>query len=73
MLYVDHEDENAQLVNLRYTTADERRWQTVCDKRDNNFVWTKVPPNFTLILNRFIFQRPEIISLSEDYDKPRKQ
>ena len=43
-----------KLVNLRYTTGDGRRWQTVCDKRDNNFVWTKVPPNFTFLLSRFI-------------------
>ena len=25
------------LVNLRYRTGEERRRQTLCDKRDNNF------------------------------------
>ena len=29
---------HASLVNLRNRTGEERRRQTLCDKRDNNFV-----------------------------------
>ena len=28
----------AIIVNLRHRAGDERRWKTLCDKRDNNFV-----------------------------------
>ena len=35
--------------NLRNRTGEERRRQTLCDKRDNNFVWNNFSPNFTLL------------------------
>ena len=38
-----------QLVSLRNRTGEERRRQTLCDKRDNNFVWKNFPPSFTLL------------------------
>ena len=34
-------------VNLRSRTGEERRRQTLCDKRDNKFVWNKFSPKFT--------------------------
>ena len=37
------------LVNLRNRTEEERRRQSLCDKRDNNSVWKTFPPNFTLL------------------------
>ena len=36
------------VVNLHNWTAEERRWQTLCDKRDNNYVWNIFPLNFTV-------------------------
>ena len=38
-----------QLVSLRNRTGEERRRQTLCDRRDNNFVWKNFPPSFTLL------------------------
>ena len=35
------------LVNLRNRTGEERRRQTFCDKRDDNFAWNNFLPNFT--------------------------
>ena len=35
------------IVNLRNRTGEERRPQTLCDKRDNNFAWNNFSPNFT--------------------------
>ena len=34
-------------MNLRKRTGEERRRQGLCDKRDNNFAWKNLPPNFT--------------------------
>ena len=34
-------------MKLRNRTGEERRRQTLCDKRDNNFAWKNLPPNFT--------------------------
>ena len=36
-----------KLVNLRNRTGEERRLQTLRDKRDNNFVSNNFSPNFT--------------------------
>ena len=36
-------------VNLRNRTGEGRRRQTLCDKRDNNFVWNNFSPNFTFL------------------------
>ena len=38
-------------VNLRSRTAEERRQQTLCDRRDNNYGLKKNfdPPNFTFL------------------------
>ena len=37
------------LVNLRNRTGEERRRQTLFDKRDNNFVWKNISPNYTFL------------------------
>ena len=37
------------LVNLRNRTGEKRRRQTLCDKRDNNFVWNNFSPKFTFL------------------------
>ena len=37
------------VVNLYDWTAEERRRQTLCDKRDNNYVWKLFPLNFTVL------------------------
>ena len=37
------------VVNLYDRTAEERRRQTLCDKRDNNYVWKLFPLNFTVL------------------------
>ena len=37
------------LVNLRNRTGEERRRQTLRDKRDNNFVWNNFSPKFTFL------------------------
>ena len=34
------------IVNLRNRTAEERRRQTLCAKRDNNSLWSNFSPNF---------------------------
>ena len=36
-------------MNLRNRTGEERRRLTLCDKRDNNYVWKNLPPNFTFV------------------------
>ena len=40
---------SANLVHLRNRTGEEIRRQTLCDKRDNNFVWNNFSPNFTFL------------------------
>ena len=37
------------VVNLHKRTAEERRRQTLCDKRNNNYVRKIFPPNFKQI------------------------
>ena len=37
------------LMNLRNRTGEERRRQTLCDKRDNNFAWNNFSPKFTFL------------------------
>ena len=43
-----------KIVNLRTITAEERRRQTLCDKRDNNYVWKSIPPNVTFYKQTFL-------------------
>ena len=38
------------LVNLRNRTGEGGKRQTLCDKRDNNFAWKNIPPNFSFLL-----------------------
>ena len=37
------------LMNLRNRRGEERRRQTLCDKRDNNFAWNNFSPKFTFL------------------------
>ena len=37
------------LVNLCNRTGEEGRWQTLYDKRENNFVSKNLLPNFTFL------------------------
>ena len=59
------------LVNLHNRTGEERRRQTLCDKRDNNFVWNKFSPNFTLLQTDLFVKDQKTLVCSEDYDKTR--
>ena len=52
------------LVNLRNCTGEERRRQTLCEKRDNNVVWNNFSPNLTFPLNISFCKRPEKLMLS---------
>ena len=38
-----------KIVNLRNRTGEGGRRQTLCDKRDNNFVCNNFSPNFTFL------------------------
>ena len=38
-----------EVVNLRNRTGKERRRQSLCDKRDNSFVWNNFSPNLTFL------------------------
>ena len=40
---------NRTVVNLRNRTGEERRRQTLCDKRDNNFVWNNFSLNIAFL------------------------
>ena len=37
------------LRNSMGEQGDERRGQSLCDKRDNNFVWKNISPNLTFL------------------------
>ena len=43
-------------VNLHNRTGEERRRQTLCDKRDNNFVWNNRAAIFVLLLRAQIWR-----------------
>ena len=51
------------LVNLRNRTGEERRRQTLCDKRDNNFAL--LPQNFTFLWTNLFVEVQETSMLSE--------
>ena len=36
-------------LSLRNRTGEERRRQTLCDKRYGNFVWNNFSPDFTFL------------------------
>ena len=44
--------------------AEGRRWQTLCNKHDNNSVWKQFPPNFTVLLkDLFVKDQSTVILL----------
>jgi len=49
-----------------------RRRQTLCDKRDNNFVLKNFPPIFTLFLTDLIVKDQKALIGSKDHNKTRK-
>ena len=60
------------LANLRKTTGEEGRRQTLCDKHDNNFVWNNFWHKLHFPLNGSSCKRPGNIDVSEDHDKTDK-
>ena len=49
-----------------------RRRQTLCDKRDNNFILKNFPPNFTLFLTDPIVKDQKALMGSKDHNETRK-
>ena len=37
------------LVISNISELTQQNWQTLCNKRDNNFVWKNLPPDFTFL------------------------
>ena len=58
------------LRNRTGETGEERRRQTLCDKRDNNFVWNNFSPDFFFI--EISVKDQKTLVLSEDHNKTRK-
>ena len=53
------------LVNLRNRTGEEIKRQTLCDKRDNNFSWKNIPPNFSFLLtDLFVKDQKTLMSIT---------
>ena len=55
----------AILVNLRNRAEEERRRQTMCDKRDNSFAFALLPPKFTFLWTDLFVEEQETLMLSE--------
>ena len=60
------------IVNLRRRKGEERRRQTLCDKRDNNFLSNNFSPNFTFLSTDLFVKDRKTLVLNEDQDKTRK-
>ena len=59
---------------MRSRTEEERRRHTLCDKRENNYVWKKFTPNFTFLQTDLLKKTGQnTVMLSEDHEKTRKQ
>ena len=58
-----------QGCHLRKGTAEGKRRQTLCDKRDNNSVWKQFPPNFTFLLKDLFVKDPNTVILFEHHNK----
>ena len=51
--------------NLRNRTGEGRKPQTLCDKRDNNFAWKNIPPNFSFLLtDLFVKDQKTLMSIT---------
>ena len=57
------------VVNSRNKTGEERRRQTLCDNRDNNFVWKNNSPNYTLLWTDRFVKDQKTLMFREDHDK----
>ena len=51
--------------SLRNRTGEERRRQTLCDKRDNNSVWKNLPANFTFLSTDLFVEELKTTMVSE--------
>ena len=60
------------LVNLCNRMGKERRRQTLCDKRDSNFVWNTFRPNSTFLQTDLFVKDQKTLALSEDHDTTHK-
>ena len=56
-------------VNLCSRTEEQRRWQALSDKGDNNFVWNKFASNFTFLSTDVFVKDQKTSMLSEDHDR----
>ena len=54
---------------VRKGTAEGRRRQTLCEKRDNNSVWKQFPPNFTFRLKDLFVKDQNTVVLIEHQHK----
>ena len=61
-----------KIVNLRNRTGEERRRQTLRDKRDNNFVSNNFSPNFTFLETDLFVKDQKTLVLREDHEKTHK-
>ena len=51
--------------NLRNRTGEGRKPQILCDKRDNNFAWKNIPPNFSFLLtDLFVKDQKTLMSIT---------
>ena len=53
-------------------TSKERSRQTLCDKRDNIYVWKIFPTNFTFFQTNLFVKAQKPVILKEDHDKTRR-
>ena len=61
-IWINASPQSLLYVSLRNRTWEQRRRQTLCDKRDNNFVWKKICLKFHCPFNRSFCKRPENIN-----------
>ena len=73
-IWIGRRERNSRSSNDRSERGDEKdraslvnRRQTLCDKRENNFVWKKFPPNFTPLKTDLFVKHQKTLMLIEDY------
>ena len=73
-IWIGHGERNSRSLNDRSERGDEKdraslvnRRQTLCDKRENNFVWKNFPPNFTPLKTDLFVKHQKTLMLIEDY------
>ena len=73
-IWIGRRERNSRSSNDRSERGDEKdraslvnRRQTLCDKRENNFVWKNFPPNFTPLKTDLFVKHQKTLMLIEDY------